>query len=58
MRIIKIIKYIIIKENTKLKLLEKTNNKVISKSRYIPIGPFDKTPQITPYTIRFPFGQK
>ena len=52
MRIIKIIKYIIIKENTKLKILEKTNNKVISKSRYIPIGPFDKPPSIYPLGMK------
>jgi hypothetical protein len=58
MRIIKIIKYIIIKENTKIKILEKTNNKLISKSGYIPIGPFDKPPQINPYIIKYPFGQK
>lgn len=58
MRIIKIINYIIIKETTKLQILEKNKNKLIPKSRYIPIGPFDKPPQITPYTIKRPFGQK
>ena len=37
-----------------IKVIKPPNKQI----KYIPIGPFDRPPQITPYTIKFPFGQK